>query len=229
MHPACSIPRKTHRKKGKAGICNFISACLFILFLLPGCTPAVKKVSPSFSGTFHGNSSGGSPVAITLSQKPDSIIGYGKIEGRSFGLSALPSWHAPMAITFEDGSIVQGHITLSSDGNAATVRLPKEELKLQRGGTPVSAPSGPFAGRYAIEEPFHIWVSIAQAGNLIGGTGYFKGKSIAVVGLVTGDGEAKGTMLFHDESRSSVNVKLSDDGQLMTVFGLGNPVQMRRQ
>jgi hypothetical protein len=206
-----------------------LSVLLLSISLIPGCATLPRQEPPSLSGTFSGTAGDSRPVRVTLSQDADVVTGRGLVGARAFSLSGLTSWQGPIVLAFEDGPIEAAQITLSPDGTRATIRGWGPPFTLERGGPAVSAPSGVFAGRYSTERPSPLWLVLTQSGDLLAGTGFVDGKPLAVVGRVTGIRQAAGTLLFSDESQNRVRVILSDDGQSVTIQGLGSPIEMRRE
>ena len=189
----------------------------------------LRQKPPTLSGTFKGNAQDGRPVTVTFQQDEDTITGRGKIEDRAFSLSGLISWHGPIVLNYEDGSIKPAYVMLSADGGTVTLNSLGQSIILNQGGESQRAPSGPFAGRYNAIGPPYIWLNLTQGGNLLAGSGFVDGKPVAVVGKVIGVNSAVGTILFSDESQSRARATLSDNGRVLTVEGLGAPIQMRRE
>src|SRR3990170_1823760 len=188
-----------------------------------GCTPMIRQEPPKLSGTFSGSAPDGRPIKVTLIQDENTVTGRGLIGEKVFSLSAITSYHGPMVLSFGDGTVAPAYITLSPDGASATMKGMGLSIALNRGGEPLRAPSGPFAGRYANPGPPLLWLNLTQGGDLLAGTGFIDGKPVAVVGKVTAPNHATGTILFSDESQNRVKVVLSGDGRTLTIEGLGGP------
>ena len=193
-----------------------------------GCAPIIKQEVPRLSGTFSGSTPEGHPFKVSLIQEKNVVTGRGLMGERGFSLSAITSQHGPVILTFTDGSTTPGYITLSPDGNTATFRGMGFPLALNRGGEPLRAPSGPFAGQYVNLGPPLLRLSLTQGGDLLAGTGFMDGRPMAVVGKVTGPNRVSGTILFPDESQNGVKMTLSDDGRTLKIHGLGGPIEMGR-
>lgn len=202
---------------------------LITIVLIIGCTPIIKQEPPTISGTFSGTSHDGRPVTVTLLHEENTVTGRGSIGERIFTLSGLTSYYGPMILTFEDGTTTSASIMLSPDGNTATIRGLGIPLTVNRGGEPLRALSGPFAGHYSTTGPPPLWLTLTQGGDLLAGTGFIDGKPVAVVGKVTGPNRAAGTILFSDESQNRVKVNLSGDGRVLTIEGLGGPFEITRE
>jgi hypothetical protein len=151
------------------------------------------------------------------------------IGDRVFIISGLASYHGPMILAFEDGSATPAYIMLSADGKEARIQGLGTPLTIKRGGEPLRAPSGPFAGTYKASGPPPLSLTLIQGGDLLAGTGFVEGNPVAVVGRVTGANSASGTILFSDESRNGVQVVLSGDKGILTIHGLGGPIEMKRE
>jgi hypothetical protein len=202
---------------------------LITIVLIIGCTPMIRQEPPKLSGTFSGNTPDGRPIKVTLIQEENTVTGRGLIGEKIFSLSAITSYHGPMVLSFEDGTVVPAYITLSPDGTLATIRGLGIPLTVNRGGEPLRDLSGPFAGHYSTTGPPPLWLTLTQGGDLLAGTGFIDGKPVAVVGKVTGPNRAAGTILFSDESQNRVKVNLSGDGRILTIEGLGGIIEMRRE
>ncbi len=223
IRPARDSGKKGYFYLGK----NFL--ILLLIILMAGCATSVPVNKPStLSGTFRSSASEGLPVHLTLQQDKNTVTGQGLIGGRAFILSGLTSWHGPLVITYGDGTVASSYVTLSPDGQTIKIQGLGLPFPLIRGGEPVDKPSGPFEGRYSYPGPPRIDLSLTQGGELIAGTGFVEGKAVAVVGKATGLHMTSGTLLFSDESQSGVKGTLSGDGRILTIHGLGNPIEMRR-
>lgn len=206
---------------------KFLIALLSIL--MAGCAASGTMNKPfTLSGTFRGSASEGLPVDLTLHQEKNTVTGQGLIGGRPFILSGLTSWHGPLLTTYGDGTVASAYVTLSPDGQNVKIRGLGLPFSLARGGEPVDRPSGPFEGRYSYPGPPRIDLSLTQHGELVAGTGFVEGKAVAVVGKATGLHMTSGTLLFSDESQNGVKGTLSADGHILTIHGLGGPIEMRR-
>lgn len=208
---------------------------LFLVFgiaipaILSGCTPVIRPETPNLSGTFRGNTHDRQPATFTLIQKDNTLTGNGSIGGRLCSLSGITSHHGPVIMTFEDGKTVPATVTLSPDTDTAAIQGLDKPLLVSRGGEPVRAASGPFAGNFKAPGPPQIALTLNQGGKLLAGTGFIDGKPVAVVGKVTGANQAAGAVLFSDESRNAVKATLSGDGRVLTIRGLGGPIELRRE
>ncbi len=204
-------------------------AVMLAIGIIFGCTPMIRQETPKLSGTFSGSTSDGHSVKITIIQDENTVTGRGLIGEKIFSLSAITSYHGPMVLSFGDGTVAPAYITLSPDGDSATMQGMGISIALNRGGEPLRATSGPFAGRYSNPGPPQLWLNLTQGGDLLAGTGFVEGKPVAVVGKVTAPNRAAGTILFSDESQNRVKVVLSGDGKVLTIEGLGGPIEMRRE
>ncbi|MHB8138637.1 MAG: hypothetical protein ACYDGO_09675 [Smithellaceae bacterium] len=206
------------------------------LCMLCGCTseppvspPTGDQQTSVLPSTFRGKTSTGQPVRITLNQKGNTVTGNGLIGDRFCSLSGITAYHGPIIITFEDGSVTPATVALSPDGETATIQGLKQPLIVSRGGEPVDASTGPFAGKYRASGKPPLTLNLIQAGKLLSGTGFVNGKPVAVAGKITGSNQVSGFILFSDESRNAVKAMLSGDGRILTVRGLGNPIEMKKE
>lgn len=195
----------------------------------PVCPPSEKQQAPSLSSTFRGTTSTGQPVRLTLNLKDNTVTGNGSIGDRVCSLSGITAYHGPIMITFEDGSVTPATVALSPGGETATIQGLKQPLTVSRGGEPVSVPAGPFAGKYRASGKPPLTLTLIQAGKLLSGTGFVNGKPVAVVGKITDSNQVSGFILFSDESRNALKATLSGDGRILTVRGLGNPIEMKKE
>ncbi len=200
-----------------------------IVAVLAGCDRLERAPAPRLGGTFSGVASDGRAVKISLAQKENAVVGQGKLGASAFGLSAITGPHGPVVINPEDGTSVVGSLTLSPSGKSLTLTGLGMPITLNRGGTPLPVAAGAFAGRYAAPESSALWLDLRQSGELLAGTGFVSGKPVAVVGRVTETNEARGSILFSDQSQTGVRVSLSDDEQTLSVRGLGGIMEMRRK
>jgi len=200
-----------------------------LIGVLCGCDQMSKESPPKLTGTFSGTSEDGRPLSVTLKQTKNTVVGAGDWAGESFGLSALTSPQGPFVLTFEGGSGGRGHLALSLNGEALTVRGFGAPVTLSRGGTPMAPASGGFAGTYSASGPRPVRLRLSQGEDLLAGTGYVNGRPVAVAGKIIEPDKARGTVLFSDESRNAVSATLSDDGGTLTVRGLGGLIEMQRQ
>lgn len=206
-----------------------VLAVMACLVALTACTAAVRHEAPNLSGTFVGNTPDRQPVTLTLIQKDITVTGNCLIGGRLCSISGITSHHGLMVITFEDGKTIPATVTLSPDTDTVTIQAMGKTLLVNRGGEPVRAASGPFAGNYKAQGPPALTLTLTQGGKLLAGTGFIDGRPVAVVGKVTGANQAAGSVLFSDESRNAVKASLSGDGRILTIRGLGDPIEMKRE
>lgn len=198
-----------------------------LLLLAFACT---RKPSPAtFSGTFRGTNVGGGATAITISQEGNAVVGRGVIGGRRFAASGFANWSGSLVLTFEDGEIASSRVTLSPDGTSTSILDLGTRLTLERGGEPIPPTSGSFSGRFRSAGPPSVSITLTQEGDLLSGIGYVEEKPLAVVGRVAGPGSVVGTIVYSDESRSSVRATLSSNGRTLTVEGLGAPIELTRE
>jgi len=195
----------------------------------PVCPQADKQQTPSLSNTFRGTTSTGQPVRLTLNLKGNTLTGNGLIGDRVCSLSGITAYHGPIIITFEDGSVTPATVALSPDGETATIQGLKQPLIVSRGGEPVNVSAGPFAGKYRASGKPPLTLTLIQSGKLLSGTGFVGGKPVAVAGKITGSNQVSGFILFSDESRNALKATLSGDGRVLTVRGLGNPIEMKKE
>ncbi len=200
-----------------------------LIGVLCGCDQMPREPPPKLTGTFSGTSEDGRPLSITLKQTENTVVGAGDWAGESFGLSALTSPQGPIVLTFAGGAAGRGYLALSLNGEAVTVRGFGAPVTLNRGGTPSAPASGGFAGTYEASGPRAVRLRLSQGEDLLAGTGYVNGRPVAVAGKVTEPNKARATVLFSDESRNGVYATLSDDGQTLSVRGLGGLIEMQRQ
>jgi len=209
---------------GHFGLCGALAVGV-LLGLTSGC--ARKEPPPTLSGTFRETSVGGGTTVVTFSQEGNAIVGGGIIGGRRFAASGLATWSGSLVFTFEDGAIASRRVTLSPDG--ASILGLGTHLTLERGGEPMRLTPGTFSGKFRSPGPPALSLTLTQGGELLSGIGYVDGKPLAVVGRVTGPGSVVGSILYSDESRSSVRATLSSNGRTLTVGGLGAPIELTRE
>jgi hypothetical protein len=203
--------------------------CAVTLLFLGGCAHLARQPAPALTGSYAGETTDGTRVTIALQQDQNAVTGHGTVGSDRISISALTSWAGPVAIAFPDGRVAHGHLALSPLGEKATLEVPGLELELARSaGVPLTA-TGPFSGSYQREAETAAWVRLVQNGDLIAGTGYLDGKPIAVAGKVIGPNQARGTLLFSDESRTTVTAVLSEGDRVLTVDGAGRPIKLRRR
>lgn len=217
---------------GNQNYCRILVILLVLLIcpsLFTGCSCMLWQRAPKLNGTFSGTDIAGQPVTITFQQRKNTVIGSGQWGSAAFSLSALTAPQGPMAMTFDNGNLKTGQVTLSPTGKSVTVKQADHLLTLQRGGTPIPSTTGHFSGLFVMRDDSSVSLRLQQTGVLMAGTGFIEGKPVAVTGKMTGAGQAKGTVLFSDESRNKVTAKLSEDLQTLTITGLGGPILMERQ
>ena len=205
------------------------SAWLLVLIFILGCATLEKNPPPTMTGSFSGNASDGRSINANFIQDESALTGTGSFDGRRFAISSVASWYGPAVLIFEDGSRTEVQIFLSPDGRLVTVRGLGESMKMTRTGDSAPLSSGPFAGVFSEAGEPSIWLNLSQAGDLLAGTGYVNGRAVAVTGKTTSPTQANGVLLFSDGSRMGVRAVLSGDGDMLTVEGLGGPIDMKRR
>jgi hypothetical protein len=166
---------------------------------------------------------------MTLEQTGQAVAGRGVEGDRSFAVSALVAWQGPLLLTFQDGSVVTGSITLRTDGAGVSIRGLREPVNLERGGELAAAAGGAFAGVFSGAGPPEVTVSLTQSGELIAGTGVLDGRAVAVVGRVVRPNAVEGRLLFNDESHMQVRAALADDGRELKLEGIGGNLVLARR
>jgi hypothetical protein len=205
---------------------------LAISIIALGCSTIPIIEPQTVSGTFSGVTSEGGPVVLTLEQEGQAFKGQGTLNGQPIVIAGPLTWSAIGSLTHADGSLSLVKLSLSADSDMLTLENPEQpSLLLNRGGTPISQPTGPFTGKYQAVEGETVWaaVTLVQSGLLISGFGTVLGEMTGISGRTTAANEVNGIMLFLDESQVRFEAKLSADGQSITLLGLGAPVVLRRE
>ena len=214
------------------GFTTFVLPALLIVeILFFGCAPppATKPDSSTQSNTFKGVTPTGHPAAITFQHNDGTFTGTGVIGGKTVVFSGLTSLHGPAVVSYDDGTVVPAYITYSVNGEEITIRGLDSPLTIRKGGDQQIAASGPFAGSYRAAGPPQILLTLTQSGSLLAGTGFIDGKPVAVTGKTKESNYATGTMLFSDESRIGVKATLSEGGSVLSIQGLGAPIELKRK
>jgi hypothetical protein len=201
---------------------------LAVFFILTACD-RFESAPPSLNGNFSGTAADGRRIVVTLEQTGQAVAGRGVEGDRSFAVSAVVAWQGPALLTFQDGSVAAGSISLRTDGSGVSIRGLREPLNLERGGEPAAAAGGAFAGRFFGAGPPEATVSLTQSGELIAGTGVLDGRAVAVVGRVIGPNAAEGRLLFNDESHMQVRAALADEGRELRLEGIGGNLVLARR
>lgn len=207
---------------------NLLGA-LLLAAAISGCDSMSREPAPQLTGTFSGVAPDGHTVTVSLVQTENRVTGRGKWGDQDLSLSALTAPQGPLVVSMEGGAVIPGFIALSADGATITVRGFGKPITLDRSGAPVAVAPGPFTGHYATGGPLSLRLSLEQTGDLLAGIGFVRGRPVAVAGRMTGPNEARGSILFSDESQNDVTVSLSDDNQVLSIRGLGGVIQMERQ
>jgi hypothetical protein len=200
-----------------------------VVALAVACGPKEERQpAPQLTGTYNGVDDAGKPIVISFQQDGSALTGHGRWGDQEIGLSGLTAPAGPMVVSFASGYTASGQVSLAADGTSVTLRGMGAPVTLGRGGEPLAGASGRFAGRFAAKGPMRLRLELAQSGDLLAGTGFVDGRPVAVAGKVTEPGQARGFVLFSDESRNAVTVSLADDGGALSVRGLGRLIEMTR-
>ncbi len=196
-----------------------------------GVTTTLEMRTQTVSGTYTGVTGAGDPITLTLEQEDQAFKGQGTIAGKPVVISGVLAWEAVGSLTHPDASSFSVRLGLSSDGETLAIKtLGQPDVILNRGGTPVVQPSGPFSGKYRSAGPAVSLASmtILQSGSLIAGFAQIFDQTVAVTGKVTNINKVAGRLTFLDESQSSFHAELSTDKKTITIFGMGNPIVFER-
>jgi len=194
-----------------------------------GCARVPIESAPEVSGTFAGETREGRSTEWTFHQTENAIAGRGVLGAREYAVSGLVAWHGPAVFVSDEGDTTQGYITLSPDGEQAVISGLDVPIELRRRGEPATTSPGRFNGHYIAGSNAVVRLDLKQVGSLVSGLGFVNGKAVAVVGTIQETGTVSATVLFSDESRSPVTAELSDDGQSLSIYGLGGPVELTRR
>lgn len=202
---------------------------LLAMGALMGCAaPVQRREMPVLSGNFEGVTRDGRPIRISLHQDRDTLSGIGHAADRAFILSGLAAFYGPIVVKWVDGRVDQGQVFLMVNGEAVTIHGIGETVTLSRGGPGLNISGGAFAGGFAAPSR-GIWMELHQDGDMLTGSGFDRGRPVALVGRLTTPLKAEGTLMFGDESRMGVRAELSGDHQKLTINGLGAPIEMTRK
>ena len=170
----------------------------------------------------------GKPLVITFNQNAHLVTGHGSLDGNPVSLSALVGLNGPALIVFNEGNMASAWMTLSPDGESATVQLRGNKISLKRGSISGYHASGDFSGSFQATGFPSFKLTLSQIDNLIAGTGLINGRAVAIAGKKTDHKYADCSLLFSDESCTKIAVILSEDSRSIQVKGLGNNVNLRR-
>ena len=201
---------------------------LLTIGALIGCAaPIQRREAPVLSGNFEGVTRDGRPIRISLFQDRDVLSGIGHAADRAFILSGFTTFYGPIIVKWVDGRVDQGQVFLAVNGEAVTIHGIGETVTLSRGGPSLAISGGVFAGGFTAPSR-GLWMKLHQDGDMLTGSGFDRGRPVALVGRLTAPLKAEGTLMFGDESRMSVRAELSADHQKLIIHGLGLPIEMMR-
>ncbi len=204
---------------------------LAVILIRLGVSTTPEMSTQTVSGTYTGVNAAGDPITLTLEQDNQAFKGQGTIAGKPVVISGVLAWEAVGSLAYSDASSSSVRLGLSSDGETLAIKtLGQPDIALNRGGTPVVQPPGPFSGKFRSAGPAASLanVTILQSGSLITGFAQIFDQTAAVTGKVTDINKAAGRITFLDESQSSFHAELSTDKNTITIFGMGNPIVFER-
>lgn len=207
-----------------AGVRVWVGALVLALFAT-SCAALPKRQTPTLSGSFAGRTAGGEAIVLDLVQRDGGAYGRGQLDGQPFTVSSVTRVNATAVVVFEDGSRRQAEIELSADGRYLMIR--GLSATLSRRGRATAPAGGAFAGQYVARGAALLELELTQHGALIAGTGWFEGRALAVAGRVETTSEASATVLFGDNSTSTVRLRRESGG--LVVIGLGGEWRLGRR
>ncbi len=212
------MPSDEIRRRKYCGSTSFVRfttillASAMISAYLAGCSRDPGHKAPDLAGTFSGVLPDGKHMTITLHQDENIVSGHGMVDSKSFSVSGVTSAYGPLVVAFENGYVARSKVVLSQRGRSAQLAWLGKTVALQRGGDPIPASSGEFAGEYATNKPYPIQITLTQREKMLAGTGYITDKAVALVGMVEDGTEcANGTIQYSDASSARTRVCLSPD------------------
>lgn len=203
----------------------------FLAWLIAGCALTPASNPPSPQGTFTGVTGNGSPIVLTVADDNGGFIGRGTIDGRPFVISGAPLWRGVGTLMRADGSFTTVAADLSADRDTLTLSIPEQPmLELERGGDAVPQAPGRFTGRYQSADPdsFIFSAALMQTDQLVVGVVQGYGDPVAVTARVSDENAFRGVVTFADGSGVGITAELSEDGDSLTIEGLGRPLQFQR-
>lgn len=203
-----------------------------ISLIVLGCAATFVVEPQTGSGTFSGITPEGHSIVVTLKQEGQAFKGEGTINGEPIVLAGPLAWSAVGSLTRSDGSFSSVKVSLSADSEVLTIeRLGRPAVVLNRGGTPVQLPSGPFSGSYRAVRGGTVLAeaTIVQSGPLVSGVGIITGDPAGINGRVTAPNKVAGVITFLDESQVFFEAELSADERSVSLRGFGPPINLRRK
>ncbi len=181
------------------------------------------------SGTFRGVSSDGAEIVLTLEQEGGAVRGRGTIGGEPVALAGARSWTASGTLVDAAGTRPI-RLGLAAEGGLLELVTRDDSIVLERGADAEPAAPGPFSGTWEAEAAGGVAaeISIVQSGSLLAGAGTLLGDPVGVTGRVEGS-RAQGAVTWADESRVPFRAVLSDDGDEVTLSGLGADLALERR
>ena len=206
-------------------------AALAASLVVTGCTITPDLSPPNADGTFSGTTEHGKPLVLELAEDGIHFTGRGLLDGMPFVISGSQTWRGAGTVTRDDGSFSPLTVELSADYQMMILDvLGESEVVLNRGGQLEPTSPGPFSGQYRSSdfEPFILDIILMQDGELIAGMALGAGDPASVTGRVTDMGKMTGVLTFMDGSQISIDAELSADNQVLTIRGLGAPLNFTR-
>lgn len=196
-----------------------------------GCARFVVEPQ-TLSGTFTGAMPDGRPIVVTVEQAGQVFRGEGSVDGEPLVLAGPLVSSAVGSLAFSDGAFASAHVRLSGGGDVLTIaRVGQPDIVLNRGGTPVQSPPGPFSGRYRALEAGMVLAetTLVQSGLLVSGVGIIAGGPAGINGRVMAPRKLTGIITFRDESQVRFEAELSADAQTIEFRGFGRPINLQRR
>lgn len=211
-----------------------VVVCTTLLaWFVAGCALTPVADPPTAQGTFTGVTENGSPVTLSVTDDNGGFIGRGTIDDHPFVVSGAPLWRGVGTLMRADGSISTVVADLTADRDTLTLDRPGQPaLVLERDGDTVPQAPGRFSGQYRSSssdaDSLIFSATLVQADRLIVGVVQGYGDPVAVTARVSDENAFRGVVTFADGSGVGVTAELSEDGDSLTIEGLGRPLQFHR-
>jgi hypothetical protein len=203
------------------------SVLFCVLVLVIGCSGAPDRPSAAAppSGTFEGTTAGGESVVLSLEERGGALEGHGELAGRRVVLAGPVAWSATGFLTSEDGAAVP--VRLQQLGRTVTLTTPDEVIVLDPGGVAPAAQPGPWTGRYEASEDGAVIAElrVTHMGSLLSGGGEILGDAVALTARISGEGRARGSLLYADGSQIAFAATRDAEGAI-ALSGLSAPLEL---